>query len=164
MGQWQAVFALVMFGASVSAELQEGDSVVGSSWNVERRVGAHDLQALREALVDMEKILLRTMSVPWPYLDVVTYMVESGSVGLSKMTTLASVQFGIISSMSRWPDEFYMIYVGFEVDGTFLGYYNEDSLLASKGARGHLFTHLDGASCAWNYTKACGGSAEAPCG
>lgn len=53
-----------------------------------------------------------------------------------------------------------MIYIAHEPDGTFAGYYNRGSFDQEK--RGYVMTFLDGGSCAWNYTAACG-AADEPC-
>jgi len=105
--------------------------------------------AVQDSMVMVKVAIVDVMESPWPAVQMIAASIETGMS--TSESSLAHVTYVSLAGM-RDATTFYMIYVGLEDDGTFIGYYND-----GFGPTGNVsYTYLDGGACAWNYTKACG--------
>ena len=93
---------------------------------------------------------LSVMEEPWPIVSHLAGLFESGAVGnfsedLLERDFLRSSMFAHITAASKDASgAVYMVYVAFDADGSFMGYYGE-----GQNSRGpdYYYTLLDGAAC-----------------
>ena len=109
--------------------------------------------AVQDSMMQVKVSIVGVMESPWPAVRMLAASIETGMS--TSESSLAHVTYVSLAGM-RDATTFYMIYVGLEADGTFLGYYND-----GFGPTGNVsYTYLDGGACAWNYTTAAGSGAR----
>ena len=123
---------------------------------------AQELEQIRlEFLVDH---LQETMADAWDVTGTVAELVET-SVPDHQADLVGGAEAlrkAIFAALRMLAEEgrVYMMYAGFEADGTFVGYYGEGQ--SSRGDD-YYYTLLRGWDCAWNYVDSCTASCVGDC-
>ena len=145
----RAALALVGLVAAAAAAVAGGDGSFALTLNELR-------------LNEIVWRLTNAIQTPWTPIGIVAQGVASGAVAdLAVPGDLAfcrSQLWDIVRTL-RNDSAVYMMYLGAEADGSFVGYYNEGQ--SSRGPD-FYYTLLDGWNCDWEYATACGGDAY-PC-
>ena len=123
---------------------------------------AQELEQVRlEFLVDH---LQETMADAWDVTGTVAELVESAVPDhqADLVGGAEALRKAIFASLRMLAEEgrVYMMYAGFEADGTFCGYYGEGQ--SSRGDD-YYYTLLRGWDCAWNYVDACATDCAGDC-
>ena len=127
--------------------------------------GAQELERIR--LEFLVAHLHDTMANVWDAAGTVTELIETsvpdheadlvGGAEALRKALFASLR------MLKEEGRVYMMYAGFETDGTFCGYYGAGQSTRSTSDGDYFYTLLRGWDCAWHYVDACSTNCVGDC-